>query len=152
MSPIFSDQRASIDAATANVRDHIEKVVESLVGDNLDSVNIIKISNDQNCEKKYAENNLNAVSETHKKVGRRRTINIPRFSSLSMAIQGIRARERKRRIAGARNACLSRRKEGFFASHSGSFSRILQNVLGFPTFCIPDDDEAPFFISRLSFV
>lgn len=32
------------------MRDHIEKVVESLVGDNLDSVNIIYLSSDANCE------------------------------------------------------------------------------------------------------
>ena len=49
---IIPDQRASIDAATATVRDHIEKVVESLVGDNLDSVNIIKLSKEPNCETK----------------------------------------------------------------------------------------------------
>ena len=49
-SNFISDQSTMIDAATANVRDHIEKVVESLVGDNLDSINIIKLSENQNCK------------------------------------------------------------------------------------------------------
>ena len=39
-----------IDPATAGVRDHIEKVVESLVGDNLDSTNIIRLSSHPDCK------------------------------------------------------------------------------------------------------
>lgn len=50
VSPFFPDHSKSIDPATATVRDHIEKVVESLVGDNLDAVNIIKLSEEPQCE------------------------------------------------------------------------------------------------------
>ncbi len=44
------DKKSTLDAAAASVRDHIEKVVESIVGENLDCVNVIRISADPNCE------------------------------------------------------------------------------------------------------
>ena len=44
------DESCSIDTSTATVRDHIEKVVETLVGEDLDSVNIIRLSRDPDCK------------------------------------------------------------------------------------------------------
>ncbi len=39
-----------VDPATADVRDHIEKVVESLVGGEIDSVNIVRLSKHPHCK------------------------------------------------------------------------------------------------------
>lgn len=64
----FADQSSVIDAATATVRDHIEKVVESLVGENLDMVNIVRLSTQTNC--KYLQSPRDINNKTNQVSGR----------------------------------------------------------------------------------
>lgn len=78
-----------IDAATATVRDHIEKVVESLVGENLDIVNIVRLSTESNC--KYLSSACSGrIQSRHSSSSSRRQINFNR--------QKIDGKRKKRRL------------------------------------------------------
>ncbi len=50
MASDVTDQRSSLDESSATVREHIEKVVEALVGGSIDSVTVVKISGHPACE------------------------------------------------------------------------------------------------------